>query len=114
MSDPVTGTGTGQSAAAAASAAQTAAPARTTTRKKSASRKTNGSAAATATDANNVTIAITLPRETHEWFKQAASQAPFEPSVQKYIAWELRQWAADRQKSKEECQDTTLGVNNLH
>ena len=54
-----------------------------------------------STDAKHVTISITLPKNVTEWFEQQASQAPFEPSVQKYLAWQLRQLAASQQKEAE-------------
>lgn len=83
------------------------------------SSKSNGNGAATTADSNTRTIAITLPKTVLDWFEQAASQAPFEPSVQKYIAWELRQFAKNRQNAAKlaeevEDDDTTLGVNDLH
>jgi hypothetical protein len=102
---------TGQvNGAAQATAAQavtqpsTSAPAtspRRTARKRTG--KPNGHVATGSTpttDSNQRTVAITLPKETLDWYTEQAAQAPFEPSVQRYIAWELRQWAAAGQQAE--------------
>ena len=74
-----------------------------TSRKRTGKAKTAGNGqAATAADSNQRTIAITLPKETLDWYAEQAAQAPFEPSVQRYIAWELRQWAVAGQQQQAE------------
>jgi len=45
-----------------------------------------------APDPNSRTLTITLPKEVVEWYEKEAAAAPFEPSVQKFVAWELRTW----------------------
>ena len=88
--------------------AQAVPPVRTTRAKKRTSNKSNGHATTSpAADSKTQTIAITLPKETIAWFEQQASQAPFEPSLQKYVAWQLRQWAASEQAAQTQAQAAT-------
>lgn len=58
----------------------------------------------TATTANDSqrTLTITLPKEVAEWYEQQAAAAPFEPSVQRYVAWQLREWMKQQQKQAED------------
>jgi hypothetical protein len=65
---------------------------------------TRGNRAQAATpappDPNVRSLTITLPTAVAEWFEKEAAAAPFEPSVQRYIAWELRQWMAEKQEAR--------------
>jgi hypothetical protein len=100
----------GQSAGQAASAAALAAATPTRRKKRTVKPKAaNDGGAGRLVDENHRTVTITLPKETLAWYEQLASQAPFEPSVQKYIAWELRQLAAQhRQTSQAEPPEATV------
>lgn len=61
--------------------------------------KPNGAASTKRTaDPNYRTISITLPTDVLAWYEEKAGQAPFEPSVQKYVAWQLRQLAAQERQ----------------
>lgn len=67
-------------------------------RKKAKSKKSkpNGATAGgeKAADPNYRTISITLPKDVLEWYEKQAAMAP---SVQEYIAWQLRQSVMERQ-----------------
>lgn len=48
-------------------------------------------------DPKSVTTTITLPKDVYDWYKQQAAQALFEPTTQKYMAWQLKQLMVNRQ-----------------
>jgi len=82
--------GAAGSSLASQASAETPAPARTSGRRTHRPGKAKPAASNDA-DSNSRTITITLPKDVVEWYEQQASQAPYEPSVQKYVAWQLRQ-----------------------
>jgi hypothetical protein len=80
--------------------AQQAAPAtRATARKRTVgAKRSNGQAATTTSPDPNIRVcSITLPKDVFERYEQAAAAAPFEPSVQRYLSWELRELDKKRQ-----------------
>lgn len=86
---------------ASASAPSTApAPTRQTTTRKNNGTAKGKSVNAIASDPNTRVISITLPKDVLDWYEQEAAEAPFEPSVQKYVAWELRELAKARQRER--------------
>lgn len=58
------------------------------TARKVASRVGNAESPHVALDQR--TVSITLPLETYNWFEERAAKAPYEPSLAKYLQWELR------------------------
>lgn len=40
---------------------------------------------------NQRVVSITLPVETYNWLEDRARQAPYEPTLAKYLQWELRE-----------------------
>jgi len=68
-----------------------AVPSPNKTRKPTRRRTGTPNQAASAADANSRTTSITLPKEVYDWYEQQAAAAPFEPSVQRYLAWQLRE-----------------------
>jgi hypothetical protein len=60
-------------------------------------KRTNGHAAAAPTDPDSRTISITLPKDVAEWYEKQAAAAPFEPSVARFMAWQLREQMRERQ-----------------
>jgi hypothetical protein len=95
---------------------QSAPLAGTSTPRKKRNTKSKPNGFSSAADANSRTIAITLPKDIVEWYEHQAATAPFEPSVQRFISWELRQLANNRQAAAELAaadDDPTMGVNDL-
>lgn len=91
----------------ASTSASSPAPTRqTTTRNKKNGTSRGKSANAIASDPNTRAISITLPKDVLDWYEQEAAGAPFEPSVQKYVAWELRELAKARQRERTAQQST--------
>jgi hypothetical protein len=88
--------GVGGIGQAAQQAQSPAAPVtRSASKKAKPAKRSNGQAATTTSPDPNIRVcSITLPKDVYEWYEQQAAAAPFEPSVQRYIAWELRQRAA--------------------
>jgi hypothetical protein len=71
---------------------------RSTSRKAKRAKRSNGQAATTTSPDPNIRVcSITLPKDVFERYEQAAAAAPFEPSVQRYLSWELRELDKKRQ-----------------
>ena len=70
--------------------------------KKSVTRVKRTRAAKPAADPtpDQRTINLTLPTVTYEWFEQQAAAAPFEPTLAKYLAWQLRELEKERRGVK--------------
>ena len=109
------GTGTGAGVAATVTGTQqtpasmpatTAAPATTlapaTRRGRGKGKRSKQSASSSAAPSDTDTVTITLSKDVLAWFEQQAAAAPFDPSVQRYLAWQLKQMAASQQKQKQE------------
>lgn len=104
------GSGVGGGQMANGAAPTQAAPTQAAPAPRPAAKKRNGHrgrtatsmqpTAATANDSQR-TLTITLPKEVAEWYEQQAAAAPFEPSVQRYISWELRELAKQRKAEAE-------------
>ena len=43
------------------------------------------------TDLDQRTVSVSLPLETYNWFEERATKAPYEPTLAKYLQWELRE-----------------------
>lgn len=91
-------------------AAATAAPTHRTAKKTRSSKSKSPNGNGTAADSNSRTVAITLPKEILDWYDQQAAQAPYEPSTQRYIAWQLRQFATASQKQLEVNQQAAVAT----
>lgn len=48
-------------------------------------------------DSNWPSINITLPPDVYDWLKQRAARAEFEPTLSKFVQWELRKMAKRQQ-----------------
>jgi hypothetical protein len=71
---------------------------RSASKKVKTTKRSNGQAATTTSPDPNIRVcSITLPKDVFERYEQAAAAAPFEPSVQKYLSWELRELDKKRQ-----------------
>jgi hypothetical protein len=71
---------------------------RSASKKVKTTKRSNGQAATTTSPDPNIRVcSITLPKDVFERYEQAAAAAPFEPSVQKYLSWELRELDKRRQ-----------------
>jgi hypothetical protein len=58
----------------------------------------SGSQSGGTTDPNSRSITITLPKNVADWYTEQAAQAPFRPSVQRYVAWQVEQWMTASQQ----------------
>jgi len=71
---------------------------------------TNMQQAATSTSATSAAVAadqwpsitLTIPRADYDWFQQQAKEAEYEPTLAKYLQWQLRRLAKE-QRTEQEC-----------
>lgn len=81
-----------------AQAAEVSEPAKSPTAKSSVVRKKRATAArksstdsVAAANPDQRTVSISLPLETYNWFEEQTAKAPYEPTLAKYLQWELRE-----------------------
>ena len=47
-----------------------------------------------------ITLNVSLPRDCYDWLTEQARQAPYEPTLAKFVQWRLREWHR-QQKERE-------------
>lgn len=83
--------GAGQAATAADHPAAASTPARRTSTRAKRTGSNGKQAAATVGPDGQHTVNITLPHATYLWFEQQAAAAEYEPTLAKYLQWQLRE-----------------------